>query len=129
MPQTETAIEISQLGRVFVPVSDQDQALDFYTRHWASRSARHPVRRRPALDRGRAGRGRGRRRARRAAQGDPVGIETNASFSTPDVEKAHAGSTGGRRRRRAGHALGDPVPPMFRFRDPDGNYFMLVEQR
>ena len=31
MPDTQTAIEISHLGRVFVPVSDQDRALAFYT--------------------------------------------------------------------------------------------------
>jgi lactoylglutathione lyase len=31
MPDTETSTRITQLGTVIVPVSDQDQAIEFYT--------------------------------------------------------------------------------------------------
>jgi len=60
---------------------------------------------------------------------DPVGVQTGISLSTDDIDATHA------HLRSAGadvdaevSRMGDPVPPMFWFRDPDGNSLMVVEQ-
>jgi predicted enzyme related to lactoylglutathione lyase len=62
-------------------------------------------------------------------ESDPVGVQTGISLSTDDIEATHA------HLRSAGadvdaevSRMGDPVPPMFWFRDPDGNSLMVVEQ-
>ena len=55
--------------------------------------------------------------------------ETGISLTTSDIEATHA------ELREAGvdvdpevSRMGDPVPPMFWFRDPDGNTLLVVEQ-
>jgi catechol 2,3-dioxygenase-like lactoylglutathione lyase family enzyme len=60
---------------------------------------------------------------------DPVGIQTGISLTTDDIDATHA------QLKDAGvdvdaevSRMGDPVPPMFWFRDPDGNTLMVVEQ-
>ena len=59
---------------------------------------------------------------------DPVGIQTGISLATADIQATHAAL------RAAGvdadevSRMGDPVPPMFFFRDPDGNTLLVVEQ-
>jgi catechol 2,3-dioxygenase-like lactoylglutathione lyase family enzyme len=61
--------------------------------------------------------------------GGPVGVETGISLATDDIETTHA------QLKSAGvdvdaevSRMGDPVPPMFWFRDPDGNTLLVVEQ-
>ncbi|HWY89705.1 MAG TPA: VOC family protein [Solirubrobacteraceae bacterium] len=129
MSDTTTSTRITQVGTVMVPVSDQDRAIAFYTDklgfelradipfgdgdRWvevapagaATTIALVPPR-----------------------EGDTVGIETRVGFSTDDVDADHASL------RAAGvdvdaevMRMGDPVPPMFFFRDLDGNKFMAVE--
>jgi catechol 2,3-dioxygenase-like lactoylglutathione lyase family enzyme len=130
MAQTEVKTRISQVGTVMVPVSDQDQALDFYLDklgfekrtdvpygdgdRWievappgaATTVALVPPR-----------------------EGDPVGIETRVGFTTEDVDADHADL-----RARGVEAdaevmrMGEPVPPMFFFRDLDGNRFLIVQR-
>jgi catechol 2,3-dioxygenase-like lactoylglutathione lyase family enzyme len=62
-------------------------------------------------------------------EGDHAGIETHVGFTSEDIEADHA-----HLRARGVDAdpevmrMGDPVPPMFFFRDPDGNTFLIVEQ-
>lgn len=63
-------------------------------------------------------------------EGDAVGVQTGISLATDDVEATHA------HLREHGvdvdaevMRMGDPVPPMFWFRDPDGNTLLVVEQR
>jgi catechol 2,3-dioxygenase-like lactoylglutathione lyase family enzyme len=62
-------------------------------------------------------------------EGDPAGIQTGISLTTADIESTHA------ELKAAGvdvdaevSRMGDPVPPMFWFRDPDGNTLLVVEQ-
>ncbi len=62
-------------------------------------------------------------------EGDPVGIQTGISLTTSNIETTH-GSL-----REQGVDVdaeifrpGDPVPPMFWLRDPDGNTLLIVEQ-
>jgi catechol 2,3-dioxygenase-like lactoylglutathione lyase family enzyme len=60
---------------------------------------------------------------------DPVGVQTGISLTTDDVDATHA------QLLAAGvdvdaevMRMGEPVPPMFWFRDPDGNTLLIVEQ-
>jgi catechol 2,3-dioxygenase-like lactoylglutathione lyase family enzyme len=61
-------------------------------------------------------------------EGQEVGIESRIAFSSRDVDADHAAL------RDAGvdvdpevMRMGDPVPPMFFFRDVDGNRLLLVQ--
>jgi catechol 2,3-dioxygenase-like lactoylglutathione lyase family enzyme len=125
---TKTTTQITQVGTVIVPVSDQDRALEFYLGKLGFEKR---------LD---APFGEGGRWVEVAPpgaattialvpprEGDPTGIEV--SFTTQDAEAAHA-----ELRARGVEAdaalirMGDFVPPMFTFRDPDGNRFRMVER-
>jgi catechol 2,3-dioxygenase-like lactoylglutathione lyase family enzyme len=62
-------------------------------------------------------------------EGEPLAVHTGISLTTDDVDATHA------LLREAGvdvdaevMRMGDPVPPMFWFRDPDGNTLLVVEQ-
>jgi catechol 2,3-dioxygenase-like lactoylglutathione lyase family enzyme len=123
-----TGMNITQIGTVIVPVSDQDRALEFYdgTLGFETR-----------LD-GTFGDG------QRWLEVAPPGAATTialvlsaesgsggmeVSFATRDAEADHA-----LLRERGVDAdpelirMGDGVPPMFTFRDPDGNRFRVVER-
>jgi len=62
-------------------------------------------------------------------EGGPVAVETGISLTTADADATHA------ELRAAGvdvdaevMRMGEPVPPMFWFRDPAGNTLLIVEQ-
>ena len=61
-------------------------------------------------------------------EGDPVGVQTGISLKADDIDATHAQmqSTGVDVDAEVAR-MGDPVPPMFWFRDPDGNSLMVVE--
>jgi len=129
--ETQSRTRITEVGRVIVPVSDQDRALEFYTdklgfekrmdvpygdgNRWLevgppgapTSIALVPPR-----------------------EGEPAGVETGISLTTEDADAVHADL-----RARGVDTdpevmrMGDPVPPMFLFRDQDGNTLMLIEQR
>jgi catechol 2,3-dioxygenase-like lactoylglutathione lyase family enzyme len=117
---------ITEIGRVVVPVTDQDRALDFYVGELG-----FEVRVDGAY-------GEGMRWVEVAPPGAattialvpreelPAGIEV--SFTTEDADAAHAElRAGGVDADEAVIRMGDFVPPMFTFRDPDGNRFRMVE--
>jgi predicted enzyme related to lactoylglutathione lyase len=60
---------------------------------------------------------------------DPTAVQTGISLVTGDIDATHAqlGSAGVDVDAEVSR-MGDPVPPMFWFRDPDGNTLMVVEQ-
>ena len=131
MSETQSRTRITEVGRVIVPVSDQDRAVEFYTdklgfekrmdvpygdgNRWVevgppgapTSIALVPPR-----------------------EGEPAGVETGISLTTDDADAVHADL-----RARGVDTdpevmrMGDPVPPMFLFRDQDGNTLMLIEQR
>jgi catechol 2,3-dioxygenase-like lactoylglutathione lyase family enzyme len=127
MQQTGTGI--TQLGRVIVPVSDQARAKAFYTETlgfevraeipmgpeytWlevAPPGAVTAIAIVPPPDQSK------------------IGVETGIAFETRDVEASYATL------KAAGvdvdaeiSRMGDPVPPMFWFRDPDGNTLLVAE--
>ncbi len=125
-----TTTRITQVGAVMVPVSDQDRAIAFYTDKLGFElRADIPF-------------GRGDRWVEVAPagatttialvaprEGEAVGIETRVGFATDDADANHASlRTAGVDVDAEVMRMGDPVPPMFFFRDPDGNKFMTVER-
>ena len=130
MPETEAITRITQVGTVIVPVSDQDRALDFFTGKLGFEKRTD------------APYGGGERWLEVAPpgaattvaivpprEGDPVGIETRVGFSTTDIDADHADL-----RDRGVDVddevmrMGDPVPPMFFLRDPDGNRYLVAQE-
>jgi catechol 2,3-dioxygenase-like lactoylglutathione lyase family enzyme len=128
---TDTAnatTRITQLGTVMVPVSDQDKAIDFYVGKLGfEKRSDTPF-------------GNGDRWVEVAPvggatslalclprEGEAVGIEGRVGFATDDVDADHASlkaqgvDVDGEVMR-----MGGPVPPMFFFRDQDGNRFLIV---
>jgi catechol 2,3-dioxygenase-like lactoylglutathione lyase family enzyme len=135
---------INQVGAVFVPVADQERALEFYLDRlgfekradftygdgirWvevAPPGAANTI----ALVPPREGQSSG-------------GDETYCAFATEDIEADHASllargvdvdaEIAGEGTPRAGlvsteASVPDPVPPQFFFRDGDGNRFLIVE--
>jgi lactoylglutathione lyase len=127
--------KITGVHTVGVPVRDQDRALDFYVetlgfekrldvdmgggRRWIEvappgvSGGSGPV---PSIA------------LIRSHDGLPAGVETGIRFVSPDADALHAGL-------RASGVDADEVlrwegvPPMFAFRDPDGNGMEIIEQR
>jgi catechol 2,3-dioxygenase-like lactoylglutathione lyase family enzyme len=121
---------VSKVANVIIPVADQDRALTFYTEslglekridvpfgdgnRWievAPPGADTPIAICPPGPNGTAG-----------------GKDTGISLQTDDIDAYHA--------RLRDHGVdvdgevsryGDPVPPLFWFRDPEGNTLMVVE--
>jgi catechol 2,3-dioxygenase-like lactoylglutathione lyase family enzyme len=60
---------------------------------------------------------------------DRTGVETGIILTTDDIDASHAHLQASGVDVDAEVArMGDPVPPMFWFRDPDGNSLMIVQQ-
>ena len=127
---SQTATRITQIGTVVVPVSDQDRALAFYvdTLGFEKRSD-VPF-------------GNGYRWVEVAPagavttiaivpppEGKPTGnSETGIALNTDDIDAVHADlKARGVDVDDEVSRMGDPVPPMFWFRDPEGNVLMVVE--
>lgn len=130
MAETDAATRIKKVGAVMAPVSDQDRAIEFFVeklgfelrsdiaygegQRWvevAPQGAATPVALTPP------------------GEGGEVGVMTGIGFDTDDVEADRAAL------RSRGVDVdeeilreGDPVPPMFFFRDPDGNHYLIVER-
>jgi catechol 2,3-dioxygenase-like lactoylglutathione lyase family enzyme len=123
-----TTTHIAEVGTVLVPVTDQDRALEFYVGKLGFEK-RMDV---PFGDGDRwvevAPAGAATTIALVSPREQPAaGIEV--SFNTPDAGASHADL-----RARGVDVdellrFGDPVPPMFTFRDPDGTQFRVVERR
>jgi catechol 2,3-dioxygenase-like lactoylglutathione lyase family enzyme len=129
MPEAATATSITQVGTVMVPVSDQDRAIEFYTGKLGfEKRSDTPF-------------GNGDRWVEVAPagadttvalvmprEGESAGIQTRVAFSTKDIDADHANL------KAAGvdvdaevMRMGEPVPPMFFFRDGDGNQLLIVQ--
>jgi catechol 2,3-dioxygenase-like lactoylglutathione lyase family enzyme len=126
MSEAERTTQITQVGTVIIPVSDQDRALEFYVGKLGFEKR---------MD---ASFGDGQRWIEVSPPGaattialvlaaDGAGVEV--SFTTRNAEEDHA-----ELRARGVEAdadlirMGEFVPPMFTFRDPDGNRFRMVER-
>jgi catechol 2,3-dioxygenase-like lactoylglutathione lyase family enzyme len=129
MSDTQTRTHITQVGTVIVPVSDQDRAIDFYVETLGfEKRADVPF-------------GNGDRWVEVAPagaatsialvpprEGEAVGIETRIGYTTQDVDADHANLLArGVDVDAEVMRMGDPVPPMFFFRDSDGNKSFIVQ--
>jgi catechol 2,3-dioxygenase-like lactoylglutathione lyase family enzyme len=125
-----TRTGIAGIGTVVIPVSDQDRAIEFYVEKLGfEKRADVPF-------------GEGYRWVEVGPEGadttiaivppppgKPTGnIETGIGLNTDDIDGVHADL------RARGvdvdaevSRMGDPVPPLFWLRDPDGNSLMVVE--
>jgi catechol 2,3-dioxygenase-like lactoylglutathione lyase family enzyme len=123
----QTATRISGVHTVGVPVTDQERALEFYVGKLGFEKR---------MD---ASFGAGQRWLEVAPpgavttialvptrEGVPTGVETGIRFTSEDAEADHADLTA--RGVDADEVLkfGGGVPPMFYFRDPDGNRLVIV---
>jgi predicted enzyme related to lactoylglutathione lyase len=126
-----TATRIGQIGLICVPTNEQDRAIEFYEsigfekRTDTSFGGRYrwvevyP----PAGSAGIA-------LAPLPDGRELTAMETGITLTTDDIDATHA------QMRSLGvdvdaeiSRMGDPVPPMFWFRDPTGHSLMVVEQR
>jgi catechol 2,3-dioxygenase-like lactoylglutathione lyase family enzyme len=129
MAETKTRTQITQVGTVMVPVSNQDRALEFYVDKLGfEKRTDTPY-------------GEGERWVEVAPpdaattialvpprEGDPTGIETRVALTSEDIDADHANLLArGVDADPEVMRMGDPVPPMFFFRDQDGNRFLVVE--
>jgi len=130
MSETDRTTRITQVGTVIVPVSDQDRALEFYVEKLGfEKRTEAPF-------------GDGERWVEVAPpgaattiaivpprEGESAGIETRVALMTEDIDSEHADLRArGVEADEAVMRMGDPVPPMFFFRDPDGNRFLVIER-
>ena len=118
---------ITQLATVGIPVTDQDRALDFY-KGTLGFEARYDAELQPGM---------------RWIEVVPPGAATSVALVPPSLSPAHGIDTGIRfittdadgdhadlaaRGVDVGEVLRwEGVPPMFTFRDPDGNTLYMVE--
>jgi catechol 2,3-dioxygenase-like lactoylglutathione lyase family enzyme len=125
-----TKTRISKLGTVVIPVTDQDRAIEFYVGTLGfEKRADVPF-------------GNGYRWVEVAPAdaattiaivppppGKPTGnVETGIGLHTDDIDAVHADlKAGGVDVDDEISRMGDPVPPLFWFRDPDGNTLMVAE--
>lgn len=144
MAEKANATGISQVATVFIPVADQDRALEFHVEKLGfEKRADFQY-------------GEGSRWIEVAPPGSAIAIalvplsegksaggdETHCAFTTKDIEADHAAlrargvdvdaEVARKGKRRLGLVsvevtVRDPVPPQFFFRDTDGNRFLIVE--
>jgi catechol 2,3-dioxygenase-like lactoylglutathione lyase family enzyme len=121
---------ISQVGTVMVPVSNQDKAIEFYVGKLGFELCSDtPF-------------GRGDRWVEVGPtgadttlslvlprEGEATGIDTRVAFATEDIDADHASlQAQGVDVDAEVMRMGDPVPPMFFFRDQDENRLLLVQR-
>jgi catechol 2,3-dioxygenase-like lactoylglutathione lyase family enzyme len=127
-----TTTRINKIGTVIIPVSDQDRAIEFYVETLG-------FEKRTDLPFGNG------YRWVEVAPGDAVttiaivppppgkptgSVETGIALHTDAIDTDHADlKARGVDVDPEISRMGDPVPPMFWFRDPDGNTLMIVENR
>jgi predicted enzyme related to lactoylglutathione lyase len=130
MTDTTTSTHITHVGTVIVPVSDQDRALEFYldTLGFEKRTDIPYGNGDRWLDVAPAG------AATTLAlipprEGEATGIDTRVAYTSEDIEADHASlKARGVDVDPEVMRMGDPVPPMFWFRDQDANTFLVVQQ-
>ena len=130
MSKTTTKLNLTRVGRVCVTVTDTDSAIDFYVDTLGfEKVVDLPM-------------GEGMRWVEVAVRGTPTtialapppqgaeagGAQTGIILDTTDVDADHLAL------KAAGvdvddeiSRYGDPVPPMFWLRDPDGNSLIVVQ--
>ena len=125
-----TASRIGQINLVIIPSTDQDRSIEFYEKELGFEkrtdvafgdSYRWVEVYPPNGTTGIA--------LAPPRPGDPTGIQTGISLTTGDIDATYAQlQSSGVDVDAEVMRMGDPIPPMFWVRDPDGNTLMIVEQ-
>jgi predicted enzyme related to lactoylglutathione lyase len=128
MTDASITTRISDVRTVAVPVRDQQRALEFY-----GRVLRFETRMDSPFPGGRwievAAPGATTTIALAAAdEGTATGVDTGIRFSSADAAADHAALTAAGADVETDVLRFPGVPPMFSFRDPDGNRLYVVEQ-
>jgi catechol 2,3-dioxygenase-like lactoylglutathione lyase family enzyme len=124
-----TVSRISTINLVMVPATDADRSIEFYEKHLGFEKRTdvpfgdkyrwvevYP----PSGNTGIA--------LAPPREQDPTGVQTGISLQTNDIDATHAYlKSQGVDVDEEISRMGDPVPPLFWFRDPDGNTLMVVE--
>jgi catechol 2,3-dioxygenase-like lactoylglutathione lyase family enzyme len=129
MAETDVKTHITHVGTAMVPVNDQDQAIAFYTEKLGfEKRADVPF-------------GEGDRWVEVGPPGatttialvppredEPAGIATRIALISDDIDADHSTlAARGVDVDEQVMRMGDPVPPMFFFRDQDGNRLLVVQ--
>ncbi len=126
-----TTSGISQISLVIIPAVDQDRSIEFYESIGFEKRTDIPFGGQyrwvevypPSGTTGIA-------LAPPRAGVDPESKDTGISLTTEDIDATHSHLRSLEVDVDAEVSrMGDPVPPMFWFRDPEGNTLMVVEQR
>jgi predicted enzyme related to lactoylglutathione lyase len=130
MADIAASTRITGVGTVIVPVSDQDAAIAFYT-------GKLGFEKRSDVSMGAAMRWVEVAPAGAETtiaivpprEGEPTGVQTRVAFASDDVDADHASlQAQGVDVDAEVSRMGDPVPPMFWFRDQDGNQLLIVQR-
>jgi predicted enzyme related to lactoylglutathione lyase len=127
---TTTASGIGAIGLVIIPSTDQDRSVEFYVQDLGFEKRTdvafgegyrwvevYP----PSGTTGIA--------LAPPREGTPAGVQTGISLTTGDIDATYAQlQSRGVDVDAEVARMGEPVPPMFWFRDPDGNTLLIVEQ-
>jgi catechol 2,3-dioxygenase-like lactoylglutathione lyase family enzyme len=132
MSTTTSTATISKLANVIIPVADQDRMVDFYTETLG-------LEKRADVPFGDDVEGRWIEVTPNGAdasialcppgpKGESGGKDTGITLQTDDIDGYHAQlrDNGVDVDSEVSH-MGEPVPPLFWFRDPEGNQLMVVE--
>jgi predicted enzyme related to lactoylglutathione lyase len=127
---TTTASGIGAIGLVIIPSTDQDRSVEFYVQDLGfekrtdvafGESYRWVEVYPPSGTTGIA--------LAPPREGTPAGVQTGISLTTGDIDATYAQlQSRGVDVDAEVARMGEPVPPMFWFRDPDGNTLLIVEQ-
>ena len=126
---TTTASRINQLSLVIIPSTDQDRSIEFYEALGFEKRTDIPFGDSyrwvevypPSGTTGIA--------LAPPRPGDPTAVQTGIALTTDDIDATHAHlQSSGVDVDAEVSRMGDPVPPMAWFRDPDGNTLLIVEQ-
>jgi catechol 2,3-dioxygenase-like lactoylglutathione lyase family enzyme len=125
-----TASRISHIGLVIVPATDQDRSIEFYESLGFEKRTDIPFGDKYRWVEVYPPNGTTGIALAPPRESDPVGVQTGIALQTDDVDATHANLRSlGVDADEEISRMGDPVPPMFWFRDPDGNSLLIVEQR
>jgi catechol 2,3-dioxygenase-like lactoylglutathione lyase family enzyme len=132
MSTTTSTATVSKLANVIIPVADQDRMVDFYTETLG-------LEKRADVPFGDEVEGRWIEIAPNGVdtsialcppgpKGESGGKDTGITLQTDDIDGYHARlrDNGVDVDSEVSH-MGEPVPPLFWFRDPEGNQLMVVE--
>jgi catechol 2,3-dioxygenase-like lactoylglutathione lyase family enzyme len=124
-----TATGIRQIGLVIVPTGDADRSIAFYESLGFEKRTDVPFGDKYRWVEVYPPEGTTGIALAPPREGDAKSVETGISLTTADADATHAEMhSRGVDVDAEVSRMGGPVPPMFWFRDPDGNTLMVVEQ-